>query len=803
MRGRSTAGRVFSAASVLAAVAVLAAGGAAIWLRGRISACLPMLDGASALHGLSAPVRVTRDALGVPTVAGSSRIDIARATGWLHAQDRFFQMDTLRRRGAGELSELFGAAALPLDREARLHSFRSLARAVLAREAPERRALIEAYAQGVNAGLAGLGAKPWEYAVLRMKPRPWEPEDCILISYAMTLDLQEGTGHFVRSLAAVRDTLGPMSLAFFVPLATEADAPLDGSPAPAAPLPPPSEVDLRKPASDEDHPTARVSDTDPWGGEAPGSNSFAVSGPLSAGGGAILANDMHLRLGVPNIWYRLSLRWPGHEETGITIPGTPLLVAGSTGRIAWGFTNANAGVGDVIVINPSVSPELYHGPDNGALVPYEKRTETVPVRGSKPVSMDFMWTAWGPLVGDGPKGRKFVFHWTEDDPSATNLDILDLEDAPDAGSAVAIAHHIGIPVQNFVVADSGGHVAWTVAGAIPRRIGYDGRLPVNWSFGDRRWDGFLAPGEVPTVADPSDGMLWTANNRVVGGKALAALGDSGYAIAARARQIRDDLGELARRGRPAEPGDLLAIQLDDRAGLLEGWHSLLLSALGPGAVAQKPSRAAILESVRKWEGRADPGSVSYRVVRTFRLAVAHRVFDPIFAPCVEEDPDFTWTKFNYEQPLEAILRARPPHLLDPAFATWDDLLAAAVDDVSATYGRQGADPRGATWGAQNTARIAHPFARMLPGWASHWLSMPAVPLAGDSNMPRIQEPSFGASMRFVVSPGREAAGIFQMPGGECSNPMSPYFRSGFDAWASGKPTPFLPGAAEHSLVLSP
>src|SRR5208283_2160067 len=158
-----------------------------------------------------------------------SRTDVALATGWLHAQDRFFQMDVLRRRGAGELAELFGKQALGLDREARMHGFRELARRALALESPGRRALAAAYAQGVNEGLAALRATPWEYAALREKPRPWEPEDCLLVSYAMTLDLQEPTGRYVRSLGAIRDAMGPASLTFFDPLSAPDDAALDSS----------------------------------------------------------------------------------------------------------------------------------------------------------------------------------------------------------------------------------------------------------------------------------------------------------------------------------------------------------------------------------------------------------------------------------------------------------------------------------------------------------------------------------------------------------------------------------------------
>jgi penicillin G amidase len=801
MKARTVARRLLLALAALCAAAVLAAGLGGLWLRSRIVACLPRLDGSVSLQGLGAKVHVTRDALGVPTVSGASRIDVARATGWIHAQDRFFQMDLLRRRGAGELSELFGKVALPMDRQARMHGFRQLAREVLARESPGRIALLTAYADGVNAGLAALGAKPWEYLVTRTEPRPWLPEDAVVMSYAMTLDLQESTGHYVRSLSAIRDELGPASLAFFAPLSTPADAALDGSVSAAAPVPPPSEIDLRKKETPE---ATALAGAAPWGdSEEAGSNNFAVAGSLAAGGGALIATDMHLNLGVPNIWYRMTLKWPGHEETGVTLPGSPMVVAGSTGRIAWGFTNSNAGTGDIIVVNPSISPELYHGPKGGALVPYVRRSETVAVKGEKPVTMDFEWTAWGPVVGELPGGKQLVFHWTADDPDAFNGDLIELEEAPDVRSAVAVAHRMGIPAQNFVVADSAGQIAWTVAGRLPRRVGYDGRLPVSWVFGDRRWDGYLESRDVPQVISPGSGIIWTANNRIVGGKALEAIGDSGYAIAARARQIRDDLAALAHGPRPVEPKDLLAIQLDDRALLLETWHSLLLGTLSPDAVAHKASRAALLEAANKWDGRADTGSVGYRVVRAFRLAVAHRVLDPIFAPCVEGDADFRWSRLNYEQPLETLLKARPAHLLDPSYGTWDDLLSAAADDVTLSYSRAGADPRTATWGQLNTASIVHPFALSLPRWASSWLSMPDDPLPGDSNMPRVQAPSFGASERFVVSPGREAQGIFHMPGGQCSNPCSPYFRAGHEAWVRGDPTPFLPGPEEHALDLLP
>ena len=182
---------------------------------------------------------------GVPTIRGATRDDVARALGYLHAQDRFFQMDLLRRRAAGELAELFGESAVPLDRDARVHGFRALARQALALLPPEQRALVEAYTAGVNAGLAALRARPFEYYVLRVRPQPWQAEDTLLVGYAMVLDLQDSR-EYERMLAAIQYSYGRTMLDFLAPRGTESDAALDGSTFPQPPVPGPDIIDLRK-----------------------------------------------------------------------------------------------------------------------------------------------------------------------------------------------------------------------------------------------------------------------------------------------------------------------------------------------------------------------------------------------------------------------------------------------------------------------------------------------------------------------------------------------------------------------------
>jgi len=801
------------------ALLVAAAGG---WFYFHLRASRPQLDGRATAAGLSAPVNITRDALGVPTVRGATQADTMRALGWLHAQERFFQMDLLRRRGAGELAELFGAAALRVDKSARRHGFRRTAGQVIARSDPAERARIEAYTAGVNAGLAALGRKPFEYLVLRTDPQPWRLEDSALVNYAMWFDLQEADGRRERSLAALRDVYGAEAVAFFAPLVSANDAALDGSTAPAAPMPSSKFIDLRtrkvgaaapnRPEFQLTHQSRAAEGNRPYQDSLfpardpefyPGSNAFALAGSRTATGAALLANDMHLDHGVPNIWYRAVLEWDeagAHQRViGVTLPGAPGIVVGSNGRVAWGFTDAYVDTSDVVIVQRNtIAPTLYRRGEES--VAFDVRHETIQVKGGKPVELDVLWTVWGPIIDEGDaKHRPLAYRWVAHEPEATNLGLFRMAGARNVDEAIAIAHRAGIPAENCLIAGADGTIAWTIAGRLPRRVGFDGRFPVQWTFGDRKWDGLLPPDEVPVVKQPGTGQLWTANNRALGGAPGAILGDGGPAAPMRAAQIRDDLTSLAR----ATPRDLLAVQLDDRAVTLGPWRQLLLATLTPEVVAQKKSRAELRALVEKWEGRASIESVSYRLVRAFRSKVIDLALAPIFTPCSENFPRFDWRSFRYEDALATMLREKPPHLLDPRFASWDALLVDAADGLVSELEKQKVPLAAATWGSRNVARIRHPFANVLPASLTNWLNMPAEPLPGDSNMPRVQAPGHGASERLVVSPGREAEGIFHMPGGQSAHPLSPFFRAGHAAWAHGEPSPLLPGETKYTLVLVP
>lgn len=275
------------------------------------------------------------------------------------------------------------------------------------------------------------------------------------------------------------------------------------------------------------------------------------------------------------------------------------------------------------------------------------------------------------------------------------------------------------------------------------------------------------------------------------------------ATTARARQIRDDLRALISSGKKTAPADLLAIQLDDRALYLERWQKFFLETLNDEAIAQKAARVELRDTVRRWNGHAGIDSAAYRLVRAFRGHVATRVFAPFNEEAQANYAAFSHRNFMYEDALWRLVHEQPDRLLNPAHKSWRSLLLAAADDVLADIDKSGMAPAYFTWGAHNTLAMRHPFGRFLPGPLARLLAMPAEPLPGDSDMPRVQSPGFGQSERLVVSPGHEAEGIFHMPGGQSGHPLSPYYRAGHTAWARGEPTPLLPGPAQHTLMLQP
>jgi penicillin amidase len=775
-------------AALLAAVVVVAS---LAWLTVRAS--LPQLDGRIAVADLGAAVSIVRDAAGIPTITGSDRLDLSYALGFVHGQDRFFQMDLIRRDAAGELSEIVGSATINADQRRRVHRFRSRAAIGLASLSAFERDLLLRYSDGVNAGRDSLDAKPFEYYLLGVEPEPWLAEDSLLVAYAMFLDLNYDRASHDRQRGLMARILPAEVLAWIDPRGSPWDAPMVGEAPAAAPIPNAAVLSLREG-------TVVARDFSEVG--APpvlGSNNWAVSGDLTASGLAMVSNDMHLGLNVPNIYYRARLISTGPrtiDVSGVSLPGEPLIIAGSNGHIAWGFTNSNGDWSDAILIKPGTEPGRYRTPEGDKS--FDVHNETIVVKDADPVEFVVRETIWGPIDdrADYPDGE-IAISWIAHHSHLTNLAIMELETAATVEEALNIGNTIVMPPQNFVVGDEDGNIGWTISGPIPVRAAYDPSLPADWSE-EHGWQGWLPAEQYPRIVNPESGRIWSANSRIVDGEALHLIGDGGYAFGARAKQIRDGL--FAKQ--QFEPHDMLAIQIDDRAVFLAQWQTLLLEVLSDAA---EPELQEYRQLVENWIPRATAESVGYRLVRAFRNEVRRRVYDVLLTPVRENYADDVNIRMSrqFETPLWSVVTQQPQHLLPSAYASWNDFMLEAVRAVVSGYDENyEGSLADRTWGEFNTATIRHPLSRVLPV-LSEWLDMSAEPLDGDANMPRAQGPSWGASERFSVMPGDEANGLMHMPGGQSGHPMSEFYRSGHEAWVNGEQTPFLPGAAQYELILQP
>ncbi len=360
----------------------------------------------------------------------------------------------------------------------------------------------------------------------------------------------------------------------------------------------------------------------------PGSNNWAVSGKQTADGRALVADDMHLSIRVPHIWYRASFVWPaekGQQQddaaasetkdekadvaerpeaanseqrvTGVTLPGTPVIVVGSNGHVAWAFTNAEGDWVDVVIVEPDPDDEDSYLTPEGPRK-FEHFEETIKVKDRPDETIEITSTIWGPIIKHDHRDRPLAIRWVAHDADGVNMGLMRMESAQTLEEALTLANLSGSPAQNFVVGDEHGRIAWTILGRIPRRVGFDGLLPTSWADGSRRWDGYLQPEEYPRIVEPESGRIWTANARVVSGEFLDIVGDGGYDLGARQQQIRDDL--LATE--EATEADMLRIQLDDRAVFLERWQKLLADTLTDDSVKRHPKRERTAQ-VRRGLGR--------------------------------------------------------------------------------------------------------------------------------------------------------------------------------------------------------
>ena len=503
-------------------------------------ASLPTLDGVIDTPGVASAVALERDDRGHATLTATTRSDLSFASGYIHAQERFFQMDLSRRMAAGELSELFGAVALDTDRENRIHRFRSRAGTAYDQLAPDHKSLLDKYVDGVNAGLNDLGSKPFEYWLLGAEPRKWTTQDSILVIYSMFFTLQDSGGGYEWQNHLIKETLSPELSAFLLPSRTEWDAPIqaDAAPFEAPGIPSPSVVTHTKIASltRDDQPML-------------GSNNWAVSGAITRSGAAMLSNDMHLSIRAPSIWYKLRMKLNDGslDVTGVSLPGTPTIVVGSNGSVAWGFTNSYIDTSDTIrlKINP-LDDNQYLTADG--YKDFEIIEETIEAKGAASEILTVRETIWGPVM-DLQENQTHVFRWVAHVPGSASMGLVNMETVKSVADAQSLAGTMGMPAQNAMLADRDGNIGWTIFGMVPRRNGGDYSRVMDWSDGTMEWNNWYDSKEYPKVYNPEQNRLWTANSRVVSGADLKKLGIGRNDLSIQPFGALDREAALARRGR--------------------------------------------------------------------------------------------------------------------------------------------------------------------------------------------------------------------------------------------------------------
>ena len=747
---------------------------------------LVSLDENHTIPGLLDEVVVTIDDRGVPKISGESRADVIRVQGWMHARDRLFQMDGLRRVSSARLEGLAGPQARGQDK--RFRKFRMLDAAdEIFRALPEdQRLLMMAYADGVNAG-AKAHPKTLEHTILQTNFEPWQPRDSICVLHTMWDALSiERRMELVRGVIS---DLGPELFDFLARGRSHWDAPIEAfanEPSRFPKIPSADVVNLR-----EDLERSQTRGLVQPVMAMLGSNNWAVSRERSSTGYAIMANDPHLPLSAPGYWYRADLHWPGTNAMGASQPGLPGATVGGTDHLSWGLTNTGGNFLDYAEIKIQRDDEGWWFDTFGP----KERLRGVPIEGEILIGLR---STLGPLVEvmnqeENEALVRFAV-WTALRPESANLTQFELLDAKNVDEGVAVTSAWFGPSQNVVMADASGRIGWTISGFIPKRLGFDGSKPVRWSA-DRRWDwGSQAPR--PSLVDPESGVLFTANNRVAGWEYAPAIGenwDPGY----RASRIRDLLAQ-----KPAhDEQSLLDIALDTRVEMMDTWYQRFTEAI-QSLDGGDAGRARNLS--KDWNGTAAANSRSYVMVQAFREVVEDALLSPLVAP-VAEAMEVYKNKFPArEEAVEAILRMRPVHLLPLPYGSWEEFLSDCAErTLQVLIQKGGPNALARRWGEKNSPGVAHPIANQLPPLFDGLVRLPDPPQSGSIDSVKVIRPGFGASLRMVISPSNHESAIFHMPGGQSGDPRADQYRKGHNAWIKGKPTPMRSGPAVRTIRLTP
>jgi penicillin amidase len=790
---------------VLAIVVAVFAGFTA-WILSVAHSALPTIDGTVAVAGLSAPVSVMRDSEGVPAIEATSINDVFFAQGYITAQDRLFQMDLLRRAAKGELSEIVGEVALKHDRQQRILGIRAAAEKGEQAATPEDRQQFGAYARGVNAYIQSHRDElPIEFRILRYSPRSWTPEDSLAIGYQMVETLSTSP-KAALAREKILAKLGPELTADLYVNSSWRDHPPTATTVPTEAVPPvreraqtPRVVTMASPIPELLRPWLENflrDDPSPIG-----SNNWVVSGAHTTTGKPLLSNDMHLGHQMPNLWYEAHLHSGEFDVAGLTLPGYPYVIVGHNRRIAWGCTNIGPTVEDAYIENFNGQGQ-YLTPD-GWKSP-EVRREIIHVKGKPDVIVDVDVTRHGPIVSELSPGetRKIALRWTLYD--GIRNPFFHLDSAQNWEQFRQALSEFDAPGQNLVYADVDGNIGYQATGRVPIRGSGDGSLPVDGSNNAHEWVGYIPFDKLPSVFNPSSGIIATANSRITPDAYP-------YSISAEweAPWRTDRIYRVLESGRKFSLSDMLSLEMDIYSDLD---HFVADKAAYAVDHASNPSQRArkTAEILRDWNGQMNANSAAPTIASQTRMQLMRLLLEPKLGPAPADQPDsaLSWKTYHWMMEtvwLESVLSHEPTRWLPPGYANFDAVIVAAVEQV---IKNAPADLNSWKWGPENPLAIQNPVLGRIP-ILRRWTGPGEQPQSGSAYTVKAAGREHGPSERFTADLSKLDASTLNVVTGNSGNFLSPYYMDQWNAWYTGYTflLPFSQTAVEksatHRLVLQP
>ena len=804
----------------LALTILLLVAGALLYAYVIARSALPQLDGSLTLSGLSARVTVTRDQHGVPTIEAANMEDLFFAQGFVTAQDRLWQMDITRRYGAGELSEILGEDTVNVDRQQRILGLRAAAEKSLVMATPIDQAYFAAYARGVNAYIARHQSHlPIEFRLLKYRPKPWQPEDSIVIANQMVKDLNFYYLPDILAHEKILARLGPELTADLYVNRSWHDRP-----------PTVMRADLGQPenqndSDDEDDDddsipdnsvTQRIAIPAVWPEGEPeainGSNDWVVSGAHTITGKPLLSNDMHLGHQMPNLWYEAHLKSGKFDVAGVTLPGMPYVIVGHNRRIAWGFTNIGPAVIDVYIENFN-QQGAYQTPQ-GWVQP-EHRTEVIHVKDRPDVTVDVKITRHGPIITSLIPGetRPLALRWTLYD--GLHMPFFDVDSAQNWEEFRRAFSQLDAPGQNVVFADVDGNIGYHATGRIPIRAAGDGSLPVSGADNAHEWTGYIPFDRLPSIYNPPSGIIATANGRITPD-------DYKYLISmeweAPWRTAR--IYHVLESGRKFSPADMLALQNDVHSESDLFAAERLVYAVDHAARPSPRARQAA-DLMRNWDGRMLASSAAPTIAVHCEQELARLLLEPKLGSAPEPDetdpkapselsPTLSWKTYRWQMSsvwLQNVILHQPSRWLPEKYANYDELLAGAVE-AAVSSGDAPKDLSLWNWGAFNAVDIEQPVLERIP-LLRRWAAPGVKPQSGSAYTVKAVTRHHGPSERFTADLADLDRSTLNVVTGQGGNFLSPYYTDQWKAWYGGTTfvLPFTPSAVQanqaHRLLLEP